>query len=69
MSDLSFWFAWVDPTDATFDPVAFARQDENIFSFTITHEEGQIPKLTLQVINPRIGFIAAGRKLRIKARR
>jgi len=61
VSAVDFFFAWVDATDTVFDPDAFARHDENIFSQDMEHAEGQIPKLTAQVRNPRIGFIAPGR--------
>lgn len=62
MSAFDFWFAWADATDTVFDPVAFARTDEEVFSWTVDHSEGQIPKLTIQVKNPRVGFLAMGRK-------
>lgn len=60
-TDIRLFFAWVDATDTVFDPVLFARQDENLFSMEMDHAEGQIPKITAQVKNPRVGFIATGR--------
>ncbi len=60
-------FAWVDSTETTFDET-HERVDENIFDFSILHEEGQIPTLTLTIRTPRnglgvvSGFLAPGRK-------
>lgn len=59
-SDLVFWFAWVNQTDNVWSS-AFARHDENLFNIEIAGEEGQIPKLTIEIINPRIGPLAPGR--------
>ena len=59
-SNLVFWFAWVSPTDKVYSST-FARNDEHVFNFSLDHEEGQIPKLSIQVINPRVGLIAPGR--------
>lgn len=61
------FFAWVDGTETTFDPLTHAREDEDVFSFTITHEEGQIPVLDLvlrypEVAGVAIGLLRAGRK-------
>lgn len=56
-----FYFAWVDAGDDTFIG-AYEREDENIFSFTLTHSEGQFPALQIDVINPRVGLLSTGRK-------
>lgn len=60
MSALTFYFAWCQQTDTAYSS-AFARFDERVFDFNLEHDEGQIPKLTIQVINPRIGLLAPGR--------
>jgi hypothetical protein len=57
---LTFYTAW-EPQTATAWSQSYARFDENVFSFTIEHDEGQIPKLTLQVKNPRVGLINPSR--------
>jgi hypothetical protein len=57
-----FFFAWVDETDTEFVP-AFERVDEEIFSFEIEHDEGQVPTLDITIINPRVGLLAPGRKV------
>lgn len=54
------FFAWVDGSESTFDPVAHAREDDDIFQFTITHEEGQIPVLELSIQYPAIDGVAIG---------
>lgn len=58
---LPFNFAWVDGDQTAFDP-AFARMDEDIFSFHLQHEEGQNPTLDLVIKNPRVGLLSLGRK-------
>lgn len=56
-----FWFAWVDEGTA-FDPDMHAVEDEDVFSFEISHQEGDFATLTLDVINPRIGLLNEGRE-------
>lgn len=58
-----FYFAWVDASDSTFVEGTHARVDEDIFDFTIKHDEGQFATLDLTIKNPRIGLLNAGRKL------
>lgn len=60
---LPFTFAWVDETDSTFDPDAHGVFDEDILSFSLKHEEGQIPTLNIRFRNPRIGLLNPGRKI------
>jgi hypothetical protein len=57
-----FYFAWVDPSETTFDPLIHAREDERIFGFTVEQSEGDFATLTIEIRNPRIGLLAAGRK-------
>jgi hypothetical protein len=57
-----FYFAWVDSSETTYGPT-HARYDENVFSFTITHREGECAQLALTIKNPKIGLLAAGRKV------
>lgn len=59
-SNLTFYFAWVDSTDTTFSST-FARQDENIFNLDISCKENEIPRMTVEFINPRIGLLSPGR--------
>ena len=62
MSPLPFYFAWVDEIDTTFNP-HYERVDEDIFAFTIRHEEGQVPTLDLTIKNPRVGLLSPTRKV------
>ncbi len=57
-----FYFAWVDPTDTAFNP-AFEREDEDVFSFDLSQEEGDFAVLSVTIRNPRIGLLNASRKL------
>lgn len=56
-----FYFAWVDPTDTAFSPT-FAREDEQVLDVKLRHLEGEFAGLDIQVKNPRIGLLNAGRK-------
>lgn len=62
-SPLPFYFAWVDETEKTFDPSTMSVVDEDIFSFDIKHDEGQVPTLDIVIENPRVGLLAPSRKL------
>jgi len=56
-----FYFAWSGQLDAW--SAAMLREDEEIFSITITHAEGDFATLQIDVKNPRVGLLAAGRNL------
>ena len=55
-----FWWAWANSSETTYLP-SHARYDERVFSFTITHREGECAQLSLTIKNPKIGLLAAGR--------
>jgi hypothetical protein len=60
-----FYFHWV-PGVLTGVPAwdrAFAVEDEQIFSIVIDHEEGNFASLTIELVNPKVGLLAAGRNL------
>lgn len=59
-TEFTFFFAWVHPNTAW--DLSLARFDENIFSLLIEHDEGQIPAATVEIKNPRVGLISAGRQ-------
>jgi hypothetical protein len=54
-----FYFAWCDSGQPFDDSVL--REDEIIFAFDLAHQEGQIPTLSVDVVNPHIGLLAPGR--------
>lgn len=56
-----FLFAWVD--EGTPWSEDLARCDEDVFAFSITHQENECATLQLDVENPKIGLLAAGRNL------
>lgn len=58
---MAFYFAWVDPTDTEWDE-DFVREDEEVFSVSLQHSEGDFPSLEVELINPRIGLLAPTRK-------
>lgn len=58
----TFYFAWVAEGEA-FDGGVHNREDEQVFAFEIEHNEGDFPTLRIDVVNPRIGLLAAGRNL------
>ena len=57
-----FFFAWADVSETTFAPSNHEVFDEEIFGFEIEHTEGDFASLTLDVVNPRIGLLNAGRQ-------
>ena len=57
-----FFFAWADAGELAFGP-QHVRNDEEILSFTISHDEGDFPSLDITIINPRVGLLAPGRKV------
>lgn len=56
-----FYFAWVNPNETTFTS-AHKREDEEVFSFNITHAEGDFASLEITITNPRIGLLGPDRK-------
>ena len=54
------YFAWVASTDTTFSET-FHREDENVFSFSVDHEEGDFASLTIEILNPRVGLLGVAR--------
>lgn len=56
-----FWFAWVSAAETTFNS-GHEREDEQVFSFEILHAEGDFARLSLEVKNPKTGFLSTGRK-------
>src|SRR5678809_1798759 len=55
------YFAWVDEGTA-FDDVAHAVKDEDIFALTLSQAEGDFATLEIDIVNPREGLLATGRK-------
>lgn len=51
------------PDGGPFDQSVHLVEDEQIFALELTQVEGGFPSLTLDVVNPRIGLLAAGRNL------
>ena len=58
---MSFYFAWVTAAETTFGPEHHVT-DEDVFSFEIIHAEGEFPQARIEIQNPRVGLLAAGRK-------
>lgn len=56
-----FFFAWVDANETTFG-AEHEREDDLIFALAIDHAEGDFAKLTIEMQNPKIGLLNAGRK-------
>jgi len=59
---MTFYFAWVDPGTA-FSAVTHSVQDEDVFAFEISHSEGDVPMLAIDIRNPHVNLIGGGRKL------
>lgn len=58
----TFFFAWADPGTA-FDPGVHNREDEKVVRWRVEHLEGEFASLSIDIRNPRIGLLNAGRKL------
>lgn len=56
-----FYFAWADAGELPHNS-SFLRDDEDIFSLTLSQSEGDFAKLTVVIKNPRIGLLAPSRK-------
>lgn len=59
---MAFYFAWVADGDTTFG-VSHQVEDEEVFAFDVEHQEGDFPSLKIDIRNPRIGLLNAGRDL------
>lgn len=59
----SFYFAWVNSNETTFNESSHAVWDEDVFSFDVEHSEGEFPALNLTIRNPKVGLLAPGRKV------
>jgi hypothetical protein len=57
-----FYFAWADPATA-FDSLIHAVEDEDVFSFSLSQDEGDFANLTITIRNPRIGLLNPSRKV------
>jgi hypothetical protein len=62
------YFAWIDQSESIFTS-AHMRWDEQVFSFTLSQDEGDPASLTVAVVRPRntagdpIGLLGPGRKI------
>ncbi len=59
---MSFSFAWVDASETTFLP-EHVREDEEVFALQITQGEGDFARLSIDIVNPRMGLLNAGREV------
>ena len=58
-----FYFAWVDAANTTFDSEVHAVEDESVYAFDLSQEEGDFAKLSLAIRNPRVGLLNPGRNV------
>ena len=57
-----FYFAWVEPGETSFTQ-AHAREDERIYSISVSHAEGDFASAEIDIRNPRVGLLHASRKI------
>lgn len=55
-----YYFAWVSEQETAFAP-EHKREDEHVFSFSFSHDEGDFAALELVIENPRVGLLAPSR--------
>lgn len=60
MASRPFSCALVTKDESTFDE-SHVREDLTIFNLTISEDEGDFAKLSIEVANPRVGLLASGR--------
>lgn len=58
---MAYYFAWSNDGE-TFAESTHAVEDEDIFSFELTQQEGGFAQLSVEVRNPRIGLLNPGRQ-------
>src|SRR6476661_1886195 len=58
-----FYFVWVAPEATTFDVETHAVEDESVYAFDLSQEEGDFAKLSLTIRNPRVGLLNPGRNV------
>jgi hypothetical protein len=56
-----FYFHYVIDSAVAFSEACYTL-DEAIFAFSIQHDESQIPTLEIEIANPGVGLLSAGRK-------
>lgn len=54
-----FYLALVEANETTFDP-SHVREDFEVYGFELSHEEGDFANLQIEILNPRLGFLADG---------
>jgi hypothetical protein len=61
---MTVYFAWVDLVGDAAPPFSSVHlvQDEDVFSFQVTHSEGEFPTLTMEIRRPNAGLLAPSRK-------
>ena len=57
---LPFLFAWVNADETTFNETML-RNDEEVLEIDMTHDESQVPTLSVTIKNPRVGLLSPGR--------
>jgi hypothetical protein len=57
-----FFFAWVEANEV-FNPAVHNREDEKVVRFQVEQVEGDFATMSMDIKNPRIGLLNAGRKL------
>lgn len=53
-----FFFSWCRPTDGP-----LFNDDEEIFAIELNHVEGDFATLKIDIVNPRVGLLSAGRNV------
>src|SRR5690606_35108731 len=56
-----FYFRWSDSTDHPWEP-SYAVEDEDDYSFDLTHSAGDFPVLEVLIRNPKVGLLANSRQ-------
>ena len=58
---MAWYFAWAEASETSFG-AEHERFDEDVFSLSLSQQEGEFAALTVDLRNPRTGLLAAGRR-------
>lgn len=61
MAKHNHYFAWLPNGNSAFGPAHHVK-DENVFSYKIRHAEGDFAFLDVEIIDPNVGLLSAGRE-------
>lgn len=59
---MTFYFAWVEESSDMSFTSQYHVEDEDVFAFEVTHQEGEFARLAVDIRNPKVGLLGEGRE-------